>query len=135
MNQKQLKKAITEGIDGSFPSLVLKGVILAIIVSEVIIIGALIYGYYQTQKWEREHCGESGCPLDIIQPIDNCVLGRLDCIVVDESMIKYEGESGGGALPVIQQYHGLCGFAEANAWFEQYKQQINGGDELYLKCS
>ena len=130
MNQEQLTKAVEDGVKSAIWKILLT-IVLTLLVAEIIVVGLMFYGNHKQAEWEKEVCGEAGCP---IQAVNRCVLDRLDCYVVDESLIEYTNQTGGGALPIIQRIHSICGYQEANAWFEQYKHQINGGKELWLKC-
>ncbi len=113
MKNEELSEAITEGIDKSLPVTILKMLILGVVIFEIIFIGAFFYDEYLTQKWEKEMCGEGYSTQVATQscfPLENLV-----CEVIIGNDTSDFWATG---------YFQVCGYAEANAYFEQIKPRI-----------
>jgi len=125
MNKKDVTEAVQKGIYKSFwiP------VIIAFTFYLLLFVGLKYYDNYQTQKSEKEHCGEFGCPI----ADTHCGnLENLNCHVVIGNS-TYETNTG---------YFAICGYQEANAFYEQIKPKIISDFEAnklnfeirYLEC-
>jgi len=127
MGNKLSSDMIAEGIDKSIFGQVFKGFIYVTITFLIIFTLVGSYFYYTEWKWEKEMCGDGGCPQAVIQTIDPCLKAIGTRTLICE-VYNTKNESEG----VI--YYGLCGYQEANAWFEQIKNDY-GEENAKIECS
>ena len=118
---------IAEGIDKSIFGIAFKSAIIGVLGAMIIIILFVSYNSYSNWKWEKEICGDGGCPMEHIQAIDPCMKASgTNTLVCEVHNINNESQW-------ITQY-GFCGYEEANAWFEQIKNNY-GGKNAKIECS
>jgi len=107
MNQKQLTEAIEDGINNSFPSRILKTLIIICCVLSILY---FIVGFIDLAVPDCLDTGECA-----IAPLSCFPLENLDCNIVIGNLTDE------GAYTSFS----ICGYQEANAYYEQLKPKIN----------
>ena len=151
LKQKELAEGIRQGINLSIED-TLRSILFSVFVASLFVLLIIFIGLPLYDSYDRYRCEKNpdSCKIQVVTApaILKCDKEFLDCIVVDNEL---EQERTGcldlfdeGKIdieicrnlenPIIGEKRDLCGYQEANAWFEQYKRQINGGENLYLDC-
>jgi len=133
--KQELSDQIAEGIDKGFwkpigTGIIIFGVIMVLYVAWLFYDGSLSIGGYE--EYEQQ----------AVSIPDKCIYERLNCYVVDwglsmkASSCNKEGTACGGPVYRIREKGNICGYQEANAWFEQYKNKLwnNKERDLFLEC-
>lgn len=144
-NKKELSEEIREGIDNSIFGQFFKGFIWAVFIVSIMLlvlgisaVGISIYKNYRCDKF-------GDCPLQSVIAEQSCFpLENLDCEVIDNDLtnklnnhIEFTDEEiariyyANHDVVVANTY--ICGYQEANAWFNIIKNKIGG--DLSLECS
>lgn len=129
MNKKQLSEAIEEGMTNSYIN-VLKGFcgaglgILTLLI--IILIFSNLYTNYQNDKCSKENnCIQQTISME---SIDRCNLDRINCDIIqyNKNLDK-----------IILKQESLCGWQEANEWFNNVKEFTiyNYNNNLTMECN
>ncbi len=151
MKTKDLTKAINDSEFGKFfenCNDFFKGIKYGIMGLLIIFLGFLIIGIYQNY----EECGKLDCGFESVSYYEPCINYQvLECYIENEDNEIYhdlgnnceydeEGEQisacgGGGWIEqdIRAEHKNICGYQEANSWFEMIKQQ-NKDENLTMRC-
>lgn len=132
MKQEEMSKAIHEGINRSIND-VFYAIIIATITLIVIFIIFSVVGKIQDNKFEKDFCGEEGCPEPQIAFTESCDKPYVYCYIIDKEIEeKQQMSEGGGIIPIIKESK-FCGYSEALSWYQLYKESIK--TETYMECN
>ncbi len=120
MKPKELSEAIRQGINKSRDDL-FKEINKALFILIAFVIIFILIGNYQTYRWEKENCGEDGCPIPTVAATpDNCDKPWVHCKVFKESNVIFEKD--------------FCGYSESDSWFLQYSRINNHLKNINIEC-
>ena len=128
MKKEELQEAIEEGVSNA----IWKPIFNVLTVIAVILLLFLIIGFYQ--EWKN--------PTDNVSVMEEipCNYQTLYCSVIDketemkqiENRLQGNTWKGESKYIYFSDYHQICGWEEAQAWFEIYENKVGG--DLYLEC-
>lgn len=121
MNKKELTESIEEGLTNVIDK-ILNSIFYGILIVIIILLIFFVVTKIKDNKFEKDFCGEEGCPEpQIAKPLKDCQIGEIYCAITTNDDFYFEN---------ILESESLCGYGEANEWFNQMKQNIQIKEDL-----
>lgn len=131
MEKRELTEAIEDGIYKGFWKRLYFIVIIFMVIYIVISLAPLVIDYFSEDCFETGECAMAA--------VDTCNYERLDCTIYDKEIVRRDGICDNKEklthcwnMSIELAKDSICGYGEANSWFEQYRKRVGG--DLYLEC-